>query len=209
MPQIIDSSYFTKANELNIPLAVDFITANPSLQVPNEKAFLDSLCIKVEKKLLINALGLTTYNELQTALDDIDNPIYEKYKKLVEGEEYDSKVWIGLDGEYSLIAYRILEQYLFASNEQLSGVGTVQVNPEKAKLLSPKYKIASANANFIKGYQQGYLEFPNIYCDGTFIDWFGFNKDVNVSLYQYLLDKQTDFSIDFFKSYEMQNSFGI
>lgn len=209
MPQIITSVYFTYHNELNIPLAVEFITANPSLQVPNEKAFLDELCIKVEKELLINALGLATYNELQTALGDIDNPIYEKYKKLVEGEEYDNKVWIGLNNDHSFIAYRILEQFLFASNEQLSAVGTVQVSPEKATLLSPRYKIASANANFIKGYQQGYLEFPNIYCDGTFIDWFGFNNDINVSLYQYLIDKQTDFTTEFFKTYETQNSFGI
>jgi hypothetical protein len=45
-----------------------------------------------------------------------------------------------------------------------------------------------------------------------FIDWFGCNNDVNVSLYQYLNDKSADFpNLDLgnFKIYESQNSFGI
>ncbi len=186
MPQIVNSTYFQKANELNIPLSVPFITANPALETPNEKAFLDELCVKIEKELLINALGLATYNTLQLALADIDNPLYASYKKLVQGEEYDNKIWIGLDNDYSLIAWRILEQYLFKSNEQLTALGTVNVQPEKAQLKSPKYKIASANANFINGYQKGYLEFPIISFDGVFVDWFGFDNDTYVSLYQYL-----------------------
>ena len=35
MPQIIDVTYFQKANELNIPLSVEMVVANPSLQTPN------------------------------------------------------------------------------------------------------------------------------------------------------------------------------
>ena len=190
-------------------MSVPFITANPALETPNEKAFLDELCVKIEKELLINALGLATYNTLQLALADIDNPLYASYKKLVQGEEYDNKIWIGLDNDYSLIAWRILEQYLFKSNEQLTALGTVNVQPEKAQLKSPKYKIASANANFINGYQKGYLEFPIISFDGVFVDWFGFDNDTYVSLYQYLNDKNEDFSIEYFKSYDTQNSFGI
>ena len=156
MPQIVNSTYFQKANELNIPLSVPFITANPALETPNEKAFLDELCVKIEKELLINALGLATYNTLQLALADIDNPLYASYKKLVQGDEYDDKVWNGLNYDYSLIAYRILEQFLVQSNERLTGVGNTQGNPEKSVLISPKYKIANANANFIKQYQGGY-----------------------------------------------------
>ena len=209
MPQIIDVTYFQKANELNIPLSVEMVVANPSLQTPNTQQELTLLCQKVEKSILLNALGLTTYNELQLALADINNPLYASYKKLVQGEEYDNKIWIGLDNDYSLIAWRILEQYLFKSNEQLTALGTVNVQPEKAQLKSPKYKIASANANFINGYQKGYLEFPIISFDGVFVDWFGFDNDTYVSLYQYLNDKNEDFSIEYFKSYDTQNSFGL
>jgi len=212
MPQIIDKSKFTKANELNIPLAVDFIVANPSLQTPNSSDYLDELCIKIEKSLLQNALGLATYNTLQLALADINNPLYASYKKLVQGDEYDGKVWIGLNNDYSFIACRIYEQFLFDTNNQLSGIGNVEVNPQGANLITPAYKIASANANFLFGYQKGFLRFPMIYNDGEFIDWYGCDTDINVSLYQYLNDKSADFTdVDLgkFRTYESQNSFGI
>ena len=210
MPQIIDVTYFQKANELNIPLSVEMVVANPSLQTPNTQQELTLLCQKVEKSILLNALGLTTYNELQLALADINNPLYASYKKLVQGDEYDDKVWNGLNYDYSLIAYRILEQFLVQSNELLTGVGNTQGNPEKSVLISPKYKIANANANFIKQYQGVYLHEPII--DGVFIDWFGNQDSINVSLYKYLLDKAADFpdvEMAKFLIYEPQNSFGI
>ena len=210
MPQIIDVSYFQKANELNIPLSVAMVVANPAIQTPNEQAALTLLCQKVEKSILISALGLATYNTLQLALADIDNPLYASYKKLVQGESYDGKVWSGLDNDYSLIAYGILERFLFETNERLTGIGNTQGKPEKATLISPKYKIANANNNFIRQYQGGYLNEPII--DGIFIDWFGNQEGTEVSLYQYLVDKATDF-VDFdmqkFKVYDTQNSFGI
>ena len=210
MPQIIDVTYFQKANELNIPLSVEMVVANPSLQTPNTQQGLTLLCQKVEKSILLNALGLTTYNELQLALADINNPLYASYKKLVQGDEYDDKVWNGLNYDYSLIAYRILEQFLVQSNERLTGVGNTQGNPEKSVLISPKYKIANANANFIKQYQGVYLHEPIV--DGIFIDWFGNQDSINVSLYKYLVDKAADFpdvDIAKFLIYETQNSFGI
>ena len=210
MPQIIDVTYFQKANELNIPLSVEMVVANPSLQTPNTQQELTLLCQKVEKSILLNALGLTTYNELQLALADINNPLYASYKKLVQGDEYDDKVWNGLNYDYSLIAYRILEQFLVQSNERLTGVGNTQGNPEKSVLISPKYKIANANANFIKQYQGVYLHEPIV--DGIFIDWFGNQDSINVSLYKYLVDKAADFpdvDIAKFLIYETQNSFGI
>lgn len=212
MPQIIDISYFQKANELNIPLAQEFIVANPSLETPSQSQLLTNFCVKIEKSILVNALGLATYNELQLALADINNPLNAKYKKLVQGEEYDAKIWNGLDYDYSLIAFAILEHFLTFTNEQLSGIGTVQQNPESASLKSPAYKIASANANFLQGYQNGFLDQPFIYNDGEFIDWFGNNEEIEVSLYQYLLDKKADFTdvnLEKFKIYNSQNSWGI
>jgi len=212
MPQIIDLTYFQKANDLNIPLSVEVVVANPALQTPNNATALTLLCARIEKSILLNALGLATYNELQLALADIDNPLYASYKKLVQGEEYDGKIWAGLDNDYSLIAYRIYEVFLTQTNERLTGVGNTQGNPEKSTLVSPRYKIASANNNFITQYQNAYLNEPIIYNDGQFIDWFGINSDINVSLYTYLLDKAEDFpnlNIDTFRVYDNQNSFGI
>jgi len=212
MPQIVTVSYFQNANELNIPLGVAQAVANPTLATPNSSSALTSLCVKVEKSILLNALGLTTYNTLQLALADINNPLYASYKKLVQGENYDGKVWVGLNYEYTLIAYRIFEEFITQTNEHLTGVGNTQGKPEKATLVSPKYKIANANQKFIDMYQGGYLNEPFIYNDGEFIDWFGNQEATEVSLYQYLLDKKdnfTGFDIDKFKTYETKNSFGI
>jgi len=212
MPQIVTITYFQNPNELNIPLGVAQAVANPTLATPNSASALTSLCVKIEKSILLNALGLATYNTLQLALADINNPLYASYKKLVQGDSYDGKVWQGLNYEYSLIAYRIFEQYITETNEHLTGVGNTQGKPEKATLVSPKYKIANANQQFIEKYQGGFLDYPFVYNDGEFIDWFGNQETVEISLYQYLLDKKADFAdfdIEKFKTYETKNSFGI
>jgi len=212
MPNIIDLSYFQRANALNIPMSVEVLVANPSLETPNSTNALTELISKVEKSILVNALGLTTYNELQLAIADLNNPLYAKYKKLVEGEEYDGKIWSGLNYEYSLLAWKIYETFLFDTNRQLTGIGNIEVKPQSATLVTPAYKLANANANFIQQYQGGYMKYPKIYNDGEFIDYFGCSDDVEVSLYRYLTDKQADFSdvnLDNFKVYESINSFGI
>jgi len=214
MPNIIDKTYFQKANELNIPQSVAVIVANPALATPNSESYLTNLCVKIEKSILVNALGLQTYNTLQLALaDNFTNPLYASYKKLVQGDEYDNKIWSGLDYDYSLIAYKIFEEFVTERNEQLSGVGVVKTDAEKSNLITPAYKIATANQKFIEQYQKGYLIEPIIY--DNFIDWFGQCDDVEVSLYQYLMDKAddfTDFNIENFRVYcesEVKNTFGI
>lgn len=212
MPNIIDLSYFQKANSLNIPLSVEVLVANPALETPNSANALTELITKVEKSILVNALGLATYNELQLALADLNNPLYAKYKKLVQGEEYDGKIWQGLDYEYNLIAWKIYETFLFDTNRQLTGIGNVEVKPQGATMVTPAYKLANANANFIQQYQGGYMKYPIIYNDGEFIDWFGCDNGIEVSLYRYLTDKKADFTnvnLDTFKVYESINSFGI
>ena len=54
MPQIVTKSYFTKANGLNIPLAIEIPTAVPT-STPSNSNYLDNLCIEVEKSLLLNS----------------------------------------------------------------------------------------------------------------------------------------------------------
>ena len=211
---IINVTYFQKANLLNIPLSVDAPNPNPAIKSANESDYLTLLCEKIEKHLLINALGLETYKELLLAIeDDFTSPQYAKYQKLVDGEEYDSKVWSGLNNDYSFIAFKIYEEFLTETNTRLSGIGNVKVNTEKATTTTPAYKIATASQEFYKGYQGGYL-FEPIICE-NFIDWFGQKYDVEVSFYQYMIDKKDDFSlfdIEKFRIYDelnTKNSFGI
>lgn len=210
MPNIIDKTYFQNANELNIPLSIQTLVANPTLQTPNNVAYLDQLIARVEKSILVNSLGLATYNELQLALADIDNPLYASYKKLVQGDEYDDKIWVGLDNNYSLIAYRIFEEYMTETNVRLVANGNVQLNPESATLISPAFKIANANQKFLSQYQGGYLDIPIV--TENFIDWFGQDNETNVSLYSYLIDKKDDFPLwdaSRFSVYTSKNTFGL
>ena len=210
MPQIVNKSYFNKQNILYIPLASEAPLPSAVTSTPNDGAYIDALCIEIEKTILVNALGLTTYNELQLALADIDNPLNASYKKLVNGDEYDGKIWVGLKYDLSLIANAVWIEYVMQKNTNLSAVGNSQVNLEKGTLVTPMYKIANASASFIKQYQGQYLDEPIVI--GNFIDWQGCNDSVEVSLYRYLSDKKTDFpnvDLNKFKFYEQINSFGI
>ena len=210
MPQIVSKSYFNKQNILYIPLASEAPLPSAVTSTPNDGTYIDNLCIEIEKTILVNALGLTTYNELQLALADIDNPLNASYKKLVNGDEYDGKIWVGLKYDLSLIANAVWIEYVMQKNTNLSAVGNSQVNLEKGTLVTPMYKIANASASFIKQYQGEYLNEP--YVNGIFVDWQGCLDGVEVSLYRYLSDKKTDFpnvDLNKFKFYEQINSFGI
>ena len=210
MPQIVSKSYFNKQNILYIPLASEAPLPSAVTSTPNDGTYIDALCIEIEKTILVNALGLTTYNELQLALADIDNPLNASYKKLVNGDEYDGKIWVGLKYDLSLIANAVWIEYVMQKNTNLSAVGNSQVNLEKGTLVTPMYKIANASASFIKQYQGKILDEPIV--SGNFIDWQGYNDSVEVSLYRYLSDKKTDFpnvDLNKFKFYEQINSFGI
>lgn len=211
MPQIVSKSYFNKANILYIPLASEAPLPSAVTSTPNDGTYIDNLCIEIEKTILVNALGLTTYNELQLALADIDNPLNASYKKLVEGDEYDGKIWVGLKYDLSLIANAVWIEYIMQKNTNLSAVGNSQVNLEKGTLVTPMYKIANASVSFIKQYQGNILDEPIVY-DNYFIDWYGCDDSVEVSLYRYLSDKKADFpdiDLNKFKFYEQINSFGI
>ena len=80
--QIVDKSYFNNQNYINIPLSVN----DPSGSVaPSNATALDNLCIKVEREILLNALGLELYNEFKAltliTIEDIGN---ERWKKRSE-----------------------------------------------------------------------------------------------------------------------------
>jgi hypothetical protein len=75
----------------------------------------------------------------------------DKFKKLIQGDEYDDKIWLGLDNTDSLIANYIYQDFL-KTDIRLSATGAKKVNPENATNQTPAYLIA-ASQNFIKQYQ--------------------------------------------------------
>ena len=202
--QIVDKSYFNNQNFIQIPLA----TIEPNS--PNNATELDNLCVKLEREILLNALGLSLYNELKALTDvTIELPENVRWKNLVQGEEYDNKIWLGLDNEDSLIANYIFQQFITYTNIRLSATGATKVNAENATNQTPVYKIAGAYQNFIKQYQGEYLIEP--ICYDNFIDWYGCNG-IEKSLYGYLMDKREVFpewDNYKFRVYETKNSFGI
>jgi len=200
--QIVNSTFFDNQNYIHIPLAV----ADPSA-TPNNATELDNLCIKLEREILLNALGLSLYNEIK-AIADIETAD-EKFKKLIQGDEYDGKIWLGLDNDDSLVANYIYQEFVTQTDIRLSATGTKKVNPENATTQTPKYLIAGAHHNFIKQYQGEYLIEPIV--AGNFTDWYGCNG-IEKSLYGYLMDKQADFANwkpEYFRVYETKNSFGL
>jgi hypothetical protein len=200
--QIVDKSFFNNQNYIYIPLAV----TDPS-GTPSNAAELDYLCLKLEKEILLNAFGLSLYNEIK-AITDIETAD-EKFKKLIQGDEYDGKIWLGLDNDDSLIANYIYQEFVTQTDIRLSATGAKKVNPENATNQTPKYLIAGTHQNFIKQYQGEYLTTP--YIEGNFIDWYGCNS-VEKSLYGYLMDKRSEFpnwNPENFKIYGTKNSFGI
>ncbi len=200
--QIVNSTYFNKQNYLHIPLAVN----DPSCS-PNNANEIDFLCIKLEREILLNALGLSLYNEIKE-IDNIETADV-KFKKLIQGDEYDGKIWLGLDNDDSLIANYIFQEFATQTDIRLSATGAKKVNPENATAQTPRYLIAGAHQNFINQYQGEYLVNPII--TDNFIDWYG-RDSIEKSLYGYLIDKQADFTNwkpEYFKVYETKNSFGI
>lgn len=201
--QIVNKTYFDKGNFIHIPLAVN----EPSgLNVTNSNE-LESLCIDVEKEILLNALGYELYTEMFALTDvTIEDSENERWKKLIQGDE----LWIGLDSDNSLIAYRIFEQFTTETNIRLSATGATKVNAENATNQTPAYLITTANNRFIKQYQGDYLINPIVI--GNFTDWMGCNQGIEKSLYGYLVEKKADFpewDLSKFRVYETKNTFGI
>jgi hypothetical protein len=48
--------------------------------------------VKLEREILLNALGLSLYNEVK-ALTELQLMSANKFKKLIQGDEYDDKIW--------------------------------------------------------------------------------------------------------------------
>lgn len=208
MPNIIDNTWFKF--DLAIPNAIEL----PSITTDtvNDVESLTDFITMSEKSLLIKALGLSVYNQLQTALEDLPNAD-QKWKDLVNGKEYNDKLWEGLGSPKSLIAYYIYAEYLSDNSSFWSTLGVEKPQAENSQNATPFYKIASSWQTFIKKYQGNACNLPNFYInDGiSIVDYYGDDNETEVSLYRYLMDNKDLYGWDEskFKVYEQKNSFGL
>lgn len=197
MPNINNNTIFK--NDLFIPLAANNITTVASQQTPNNNAALEAMITLVEKDILLNVNGLTFYNDLQTALADLPASD-QKWQDLVNGVEYDGKIWEGLNNSNNLLAYATYYHFNSRNVDFYTSVGMAKPNSENATQVNHTQKLVSIWQTFLYKYQKA-----------NCLDYFRHYTDVNVSLYQYLTDKAVDF--DFtgskFKLYKQINSLGL
>lgn len=219
MVNVIDETYFERGNL--------YIPNNKNLAVepdgsPTIVSELQDSINKYERELLLNALGVVLYDELQVALEDLD-AADPKWKKLVEGETYTNsdgnvKRWDGLQGydKKSLIAFYVFTEYLRNDNETYATVGTVENTSKNATNVGATPKFIKAYNQFIEAYQGDFnANAPRVIVNGfgsVGIDWYG-SQTSQVSLLRYLSDAneldETAFPNFEFRFYEHQNSFGI
>jgi hypothetical protein len=219
MANIIDATYFERGS-LYIPNNKD-LSVEPTGS-PSVVTELDSFIPICERQLLLNALGVTLYDALITALPDLEEEVNLKWKKLVDGTNYTNidgkvKVWDGLKGRngQSLLAFYIFTEYLRNDNETYSTVGVVKNSAKNAEVANPTPKFIKAYNQFIKFYQGEYnLDGPRIIVNGfgsIGMDWY--NETAQVSLYNYLIDANdldaTSFPDFEFRVYSNLNSLGI
>lgn len=208
MPKIVTNEYFI--NDLFIPSG----QAVPSIGdgAPSDIDELNDCCVVVEKRLLQNALGLTIYNELQVALVDIANAD-QKWKDLVNGIEYDGRVWEGLKAPKTFIAYAVYYYFLNSNSEYYATFGVVKPEAANSVNVTPAYKLTSAWNTFLQKYQRGNCTIPRYYSGvgWELVDWYGNHDGINVSLFEFLRDKASDYgwAPEYFKYYESVNTFGI
>tara|TARA_R110002049_G_C9177884_1_gene563260 strand:- start:19566 stop:20222 length:657 start_codon:yes stop_codon:yes gene_type:complete len=208
---ITDITYFK--NDLYIPLAKAIVTTSPSQGSPNNTNWINNNIDVLERRLLLNALQLDSYNELQLAL--VDLPMAgQKWIDLVEGVEYDGKVWEGLKNENSLIANFIYYHCLSKSESGFNNaMGVSKPKAENAEHFDPTIKLSQSWNTFLYKYQN-YLgsELKLSYIgNNEFIDEVNDTIDVEVSLFTFLYDHKEDYNFDYlkFRQYKRKQTQGI
>ena len=217
MATITDETYYQKGINF-IPNAKD-ISASDSTTPSQDSELVYFIDIN-ERELMLNALGVTLFNELTAALANL-TAAAQKWKDLVTGSTYvlDGKtyLWEGLRGynKNSLVASYVFCKFLRNDESTYTTTGIAQNVAKNAKNYSYTPKYIAAWRNFIKGYQ------AQAQCDPVIIrNHFGTvgldyyqNNDSVVSLYRFLTDQNeldaTAFPDFEFKFYENQNSLGI
>ena len=210
---IIDETYFTR--EFSIPNVNEVQTdAYDTLNY-----FVDEYV----RQLLRDALGIESFNELDTyvidgAFDSTGAPQY--IIDLVNGKEYVKDdityKWIGLISEEGVFKKSLLANYVYckwfeSSITYQSGVGEVSINVANANLVNPTQRLVNYWNKFIEMYQGLCNYKPTIYYKSNvrIIDWQCQTHNTQVSLIQYLLDNEQDFTNCPMRLYDLKNQLGI
>lgn len=215
---ITDATYYQKGIKFipNAEVSGTPVAGNPTNTTVSE---LDDFIVSNERLLLFSFLNVTLYDELQTALLDIDNAP-TKWQNLIKGNDYikDSVTYRfdGLRGfnKESLIAYFVYCEYIKNDNSYYATSGVVKTKSKNSEVFDATAKYITCYSAFLERYQDkedcGEATYY-ISGDGVVgVDYFG-NSDSNgvVTLETFLRDNKTDYEGYCFKRFERINSFGI
>ena len=226
---VIDETFFDKE-----PL---FIPNKSTIEVrasstPPVEASIDRFIELCERELLINALGVTLFDELQSEIlkkpidpDGTEPNAAQKWIDLVDGRNYTLEDmeyrWEGLRGfkQNSLIAHFVYSSYLLHNNDVLTTTGTVKPKAANADNVTMTPKFIRAWQTFL-GMYQGQDDFLHHHNSHHGLHLKGIDSDSSKnktrSLLQYLNDSN-DLDATAFPNFEFRlvqledsfNSFGI
>lgn len=224
---IVNETFFQKG-ELHIPNNRD-MGARSTNQTATNTSELIVFIDKYERLLLINALGVNLYNDIEDALtkkpfdasssEDAD----QKFIDLINGKDYvfGSKKyrWEGLKGfkNDSLIAYYIKSIFLANKESVFTTEGIVKLEPSNGSSFSMNRQFSSVYNQFCYAYQGRHVSrairrstVSSSYLDNKHINVClkSYKRNTIVSLYEYLND-QSDFKDFDFKFYRPANVMGI
>ena len=217
MPTITDSTYYQTGIKF-IPNTK--LSGTPVVGVPVNDTIekLNSFIVENERVLLLSFLSVELYNELLSALDDIDNAIL-KWQNLVKGTTYtkDGVTYIfdGLRGFNfnSLVANYVFCKYLENDNSYYSTSGVVKIKDANADNFDPTRKYITNYNAFLNAYQDSCESYKEYYISNdnvVGVDYYGSKGDNRiVTLEAFLKDNELDYEGYEFRRFERLNSFGI
>jgi len=201
MPTIVSPTDFQN-EPLFIPNSIEVpdIQDNSVNAVDNLQLFID----QYERLLLVNVLGITQYNVLKENQSQSSGI----WKSLIDGKEYDGKLWLGLK---PLIKAYVFYNYLFNDKSYYTTVGIERSASKNSLSINPTENLVEVWNNFVEMYQGLYCDFnfwqPIFYFEGW--DYGRYENKSFVTLSEYLKDLPGDYSTEYFKRYEVKNRLGL
>lgn len=222
---IIDDTYFKSLNR-----------EIPNLDEADSRAFAELERIIDEKcrLLLFDFLSVEQFQEFDSYLVDglfpenaqpypmLPNYVPQKWIDLVNGVTYQANdvdlIWSGLiyeKGTYkgSLLADYVYSFWLEGMASYMTGVGDAKANPKGATLVNPTQRYVNTWNKFVEQYQgNNWYGSYNVWeFGGMFYNVFPlcYKKNSEVSLLQFLSDKNEDYPNDNRKVFEVKNQLGL
>jgi len=204
---LINEANFTR--ELSIPNLTSSQSGND-----NELGYYGD---EKPRLLLQMCLGNVLFSQLdsQVTFGVLNTDADQKWKDLVNGVEYDGKVWKGLNYQSGSFKISLLAYYTYWFWVNDSYTSNFQIQAKNADNINPTATMVDIWNKFLEMYQgtNNYcLPSVSYYRCATFVDYYGNNNSNYVSLLQFLKDNPTNYpdpQLYTFENLSNSNSLGL